>query len=79
MNHVLHGNDKWLQRSDLCTAGCTAMRCQVISELVEQCGVSEIKEDNMFATVRAMGDTVAVCNKLLRYPLPLAYTRHTSR
>eukprot|EP00775_Hariotina_reticulata_P001604 gene1604-1944_t len=60
-------------------SGAPSFVLQVISELVEQCGVSEIKEDNMFATVRAMGDTVAVCNKLLRYPLPLAYTRHTSR
>jgi predicted membrane chloride channel (bestrophin family) len=51
----------------------------VLAELIEQCGVTEIKEDKMFSTVRALGDTVAVCNKLLRYPLPLAYTRHTSR
>lgn len=52
---------------------------QIISELVEQCGVSEIKEDKMFSTLRALGDTVAVCDKLLRYPLPLAWSRHTSR
>lgn len=52
---------------------------QVISELVEQCAVSDIKEDKMFSTLRAMGDTIAVCDKLLRYPLPLAWSRHTSR
>jgi predicted membrane chloride channel (bestrophin family) len=52
---------------------------QVISELVEQCGVSDIKEDKLFSTLRAMGDTIAVCDKLLRYPLPLAWSRHTSR
>jgi predicted membrane chloride channel (bestrophin family) len=51
----------------------------VISELVEQCGVSDIKEDKMFSTLRSMGDTIAVCDKLLRYPLPLAWSRHTSR
>lgn len=33
----------------------------------------------MFSTLRAMGDTIAVCDKLLRYPLPLAWSRHTSR
>lgn len=52
---------------------------QVISELVEQCGVSDIKEDKLFSTLRSMGDTIAVCDKLLRYPLPLAWSRHTSR
>lgn len=47
--------------------------------MVEQCAVSDIKEDKMFSTLRAMGDTIAVCDKLLRYPLPLAWSRHTSR
>ncbi|KAF8061059.1 CYP97C1 [Scenedesmus sp. PABB004] len=51
----------------------------VLAELIEQCGVTEVKEDKMFGTVRGLGDAVAVCSKLLRYPLPLAYTRHTSR
>lgn len=59
--------------------GGPAFVLQVISELVEQCGVSDIKEDKMFSTLRAMGDTIAVCDKLLRYPLPLAWSRHTSR
>lgn len=57
----------------------TPNHTQVISELVEQCGVSDIKEDKMFGTLRSMGDTIAVCDKLLRYPLPLAWSRHTSR
>lgn len=58
---------------------CRAVLVQVISELVEQCGVSDIKEDKLFSTLRSMGDTIAVCDKLLRYPLPLAWSRHTSR
>ena len=33
----------------------------------------------MFTSMRSLGDAVAVCDKLLRYPIPLAYTRHTSR
>lgn len=52
---------------------------QVLSELVEQCSVSDVKENNMFATLHSMGDNIGVCDKLLRYPIPLAYTRHTSR
>lgn len=59
--------------------GAPAFVLQVISELVEQCGVSDIKEDKLFSTLRAMGDTIATCDKLLRYPLPLAWSRHTSR
>lgn len=51
----------------------------MISELVEQCRLSEIKEDKMFSSLKGLGDSVAVCEKLLRYPIPLAYTRHTSR
>jgi predicted membrane chloride channel (bestrophin family) len=26
-----------------------------------------------------LGNTIGACDKLLRYPIPLAYTRHTSR
>lgn len=67
------------QLSAVMSAHVCASSPQVISELVEQCGVSDIKEDKLFSTLRAMGDTIAVCDKLLRYPLPLAWSRHTSR
>lgn len=60
-------------------SGAPSFVLQVLAELIEQCFVTETKEDTMFSTVRSLGDSVAVCNKLLRYPLPLAYTRHTSR
>jgi predicted membrane chloride channel (bestrophin family) len=56
-----------------------AMVLQVLAELVEQADVPGIRRENMFSTLRELGDAVGRCEKLIRYPLPLAWTRHTSR
>ena len=56
-----------------------AMVLQVLAELVEQAQVSGIRRENMFSTLRELGSAVGRCEKLIRYPLPLAWTRHTSR
>jgi predicted membrane chloride channel (bestrophin family) len=56
-----------------------AMVLQVLAELVEQADVPGIRRENMFSSLRQLGDAVGRCEKLIRYPLPLAWTRHTSR
>jgi ion channel-forming bestrophin family protein len=56
-----------------------AMVLQVLAELVEQAQVPGIRRENMFQSLRQLGDAVGRCEKLIRYPLPLAWTRHTSR
>jgi predicted membrane chloride channel (bestrophin family) len=56
-----------------------AMVLQVLAELVEQADVPGIRRENMFSTLRELGGAVGRCEKLIRYPLPLAWTRHTSR
>lgn len=56
-----------------------AMVLQVLAELVEQADVPGIRRENMFSTLRELASSVGRCEKLIRYPLPLAWTRHTSR
>jgi hypothetical protein len=46
-------------------------RPQVISELVDQCQLPDLKDERMFSSVRTMADAVGKCDVLLRYPVPL--------
>ncbi|GBF96253.1 hypothetical protein Rsub_08798 [Raphidocelis subcapitata] len=53
---------------------------QVMSELVEQCRLGDShRAEQLYFSIKALGGAVGTCDKLLRYPIPLAYSRHTSR
>ena len=45
----------------------------MLTELVDQAGVSDIKSDKMMATVRSLGDTIGMCDKLLANPVTEDY------
>ncbi|KAI8475060.1 MAG: Bestrophin, RFP-TM, chloride channel-domain-containing protein [Monoraphidium minutum] len=52
---------------------------QVMSEVVEQCSLGEHRAEALHQSLKVLGMQIGACDKLLRYPIPLAYTRHTSR
>ncbi|KAF5834517.1 Bestrophin, RFP-TM, chloride channel-domain-containing protein [Dunaliella salina] len=37
------------------------------------------REDKVLSSIANLNKAVGTCEKLLRYPIPLSYTRHTSR
>jgi hypothetical protein len=45
---------------------------QVLSELTEQCGLGEHRAEQLYFSLKALGAAVGTCDKLLRYPIPLA-------
>ena len=52
---------------------------QVISELIEQCEVPDWEKVRMDENITQFHDSVGTCERLFKTPIPLAYTRLTSR
>lgn len=52
---------------------------QVLTELMHQGGLPDQREQRVLESVQAFNTASATCEKLLKYPIPLPYTRHTSR
>lgn len=52
---------------------------QVMSEAIAQCQISEWEQITMDANVTTFHDNVGACERIFKTPIPLAYTRLTSR
>jgi putative membrane protein len=52
---------------------------QVISELIAQCQVPDWEKVSMDDNITQFHDSVGTCERLFKTPIPLAYTRLTSR
>lgn len=52
---------------------------QVLSELVEAADINDSQRSMMHSNLSAMHDVVGNCERILHTPIPIAYTRHTSR
>lgn len=52
---------------------------QVMSELISQCQISQWQEIAMDENITTFHDNVGSCERLFKTPIPLAYTRLTSR
>jgi len=55
---------------------------QVLLELVEQANElqpNDVRQAKMVSHINVMGSLLVCAQKLVKYPLPLSYTRHTSR
>lgn len=52
---------------------------QVLSELISQCQISQWEKITMDENITAYHDNVGACERIFKTPIPLAYTRLTSR
>lgn len=52
---------------------------QVMSELISQCQISQWEKITMDKNITAFHDNVGACERIFKTPIPLAYTRLTSR
>jgi predicted membrane chloride channel (bestrophin family) len=52
---------------------------QVLSELVEAADITEMQRWQMHKNLTTLHDVLGGCERILRTPIPVAYTRHTSR
>jgi len=52
---------------------------QVMSELISQCQISQWEQITMDDNVTTFHDNVGACERIFKTPIPLAYTRLTSR
>lgn len=57
----------------------TLTTIQVLSELVQAADVSTNQEWQLHANLTELHDLLGACERILRTPIPIAYTRHTSR
>ena len=55
------------------------VRTQVLSELVEAADVVDGQRWQMHQAITAMNDVLGGCERIFRTPIPIAYTRHTTR
>lgn len=59
--------------------GPTQFALAVLSSAVTRSVDSEVRADKLLSAIARLGSAISACDKLLKYPIPLAYTRHTSR
>ena len=52
---------------------------QVISQLIQGADISEFQKLMMYGNVTTFHDVLGGCERILRTPIPVAYTRHTVR
>jgi len=55
------------------------MGMQVISELVKKCQISDLESIAMDKNLTQLHDNVGACERIFKTPIPVAYTRLTSR
>ena len=62
------------------TAACRPLLCfQVLTHIIESSGCSGFQALQMQENIKTFEDILGGCERLLRTPLPVSYTRHTSR
>ena len=54
-------------------------RLRQLAQQSKVCGVSEKEREMLFKNVATLGECVSVCERIYNTPIPLAYSRHTSR
>lgn len=54
-----------------------ALHC--ISQIIQNCGMDPIHQMNMSTNITFFQDVLGGCERLLRAPIPVSYTRHTAR
>eukprot|EP00898_Chlorokybus_atmophyticus_P006815 jgi/Chlat1/7134/Chrsp57S06813 len=52
---------------------------QVVTEILRQAGLTEYQFITMDHNVTVYADVMGACERILRCPIPVSYTRHTSR
>ena len=52
---------------------------QVLSELTQASDISTNQEWQLHSNLTELHDLLGACERILRTPIPIAYTRHTSR
>jgi hypothetical protein len=52
---------------------------QVLSHIIEGSGITEFQKLQMQENITTFEDILGGCERLLRTPIPVSYTRHTSR
>lgn len=52
---------------------------QVMSHIIERSGISDMQRLQMQENITTFEDILGGCERLLRTPIPVSYTRHTSR
>ena len=52
---------------------------QVLTHIIEEAGVTDIQALQMQQNITTFEDILGGCERLLRTPIPVSYTRHTSR
>lgn len=52
---------------------------QVLSHIIEGAGITEFQKLQMQENITTFEDILGGCERLLRTPIPVSYTRHTSR
>lgn len=64
----------------LLTAEHKVLLClQVMSHIIERSGISDMQRLQMQENITTFEDILGGCERLLRTPIPVSYTRHTSR
>lgn len=51
----------------------------VLMAILSSTQISEARQSEMLGDLRRMYEPLGTCQRILRYPIPLSYTRHTSR
>jgi predicted membrane chloride channel (bestrophin family) len=64
---------------DACSVLQVLLCLQVISHIIENSGISEFQKLQMQENITTFEDILGGCERLLRTPIPVSYTRHTSR
>jgi putative membrane protein len=66
--------------ADLCASNHKPLHViQIVTEVIKQSKVSDFKLSQMDQNLTAFSDVMGACERILRCPIPLSYTRHTSR
>ena len=55
------------------------MCVQVLAELIEAADISDMQKWQMHQNLTTMHDILGGCERIFRTPIPVAYSRHTSR
>ena len=54
-------------------------RMRALAQASSSAGVSEKEREMLFKATSALGECVSVCERIVNTPIPLHYSRHTSR
>jgi putative membrane protein len=87
--HLLYGSDTWqelkdiLDEDDLALVMCSEHRpnclIQLMTQSLRQVLLQDSERSLLDANMSQFNDSISVCERLIRTPIPLSYTRLTSR